>query len=126
MPYVPPFNVIKDRVRIESVDGVLRISTDYKAFLLIIRDILRGVMVDEDWYLKRYPDVIESGMTAQQHFAEHGYFEGRLPSELAINEEWYLATYADVREQIAAGDMPSALTHFREYGFAEGRLPNAF
>ena len=126
MPYVPPFNVIKNRVQIESIDGSLQVSAGYDVFRRIIRDLLRGVVVDEEWYLRHYPDVIQSGMTAQEHFAEHGYFEGRLPSELAINEEWYLATYADVKEQIAAGDMPTALTHFSEHGYAEGRLPNAY
>jgi hypothetical protein len=126
MPYVPPFDIVKQRLHISAADGSLQVTAEYKTFVSIVRDLLRGVPVDEEWYLKRYPDVIESGMTAQQHFAEHGYFEGRLPSPLSINEEWYLKTYADVSEQIAAGDMPNALTHFREHGYAEGRLPNAF
>jgi hypothetical protein len=126
MTYVPPFNVIKDRVLIEGSNGTLQVHVEYKTFLGIIRDLLRGVSVDEDWYLGRYPDVVESGMSAQQHFAEHGYFEGRQPSALSINEEWYLATYSDVAEQIAAGDMPDAITHFRVHGYAEGRLPSAF
>lgn len=126
MPYVPPFHIIKERVRIESKGDTMRVSADYKMFLQIIRDLLRGVPVDEAWYLKQYPDVIQSGMTAQEHFAVHGYFEGRLPSALTINEEWYLATNKDVAQQIEDGDMPDALTHFREHGYAEGRFPSAF
>ena len=126
MPYVPPFNAIKDRVRLTSSAEGLQVSVEYKSFLLIIRDLLRGVAVDEEWYLKRYPDVVQSGMSARQHFAEHGYFEGRLPSALAINEHWYLKANPDVAEQVNAGEIPDGLTHFREHGYAEGRLPDAF
>ena len=126
MPYVPPFNLVKQRIRLESIDGSLKVSADYQTFTTIIRDLLRGVTVDEEWYLLRYPDVIESGMSPRQHFAEHGYFEGRLPSPLAIDEGWYLEHYADVAEQIASGEMPNALTHFKEHGYIEGRLPSPF
>ena len=43
--------------------------------------------VDERWYLEAYPDVAESvrkGVvtSGEQHFAEDGYREGRLPYEL--------------------------------------------
>jgi hypothetical protein len=126
MPYVPPYDRIKDRVRIAARDGTLWVNVEYKEFLDIIHDLLRGVAVDQEWYMKQYPDVIESGMTAHEHFALHGYFEGRLPSELTINEEWYLANNVDVAQQIADGDMPDALTHYQKHGYAEGRLPRAF
>jgi len=126
MPYVPPFNAIKERVRLSSSGDNVQVTVDYKSFLLIIRDLLRGVTVDEEWYLKRYPDVVQSGMTARQHFAEHGYFEGRLPSELTINESWYLKTNLDVAAQVAAGEIPDGLTHFRDHGYSEGRLPDAY
>jgi hypothetical protein len=43
--------------------------------------------VDAEWYLSRYPEVakaIESGVmaSAQQHFDQHGYREGRMPHAL--------------------------------------------
>jgi hypothetical protein len=43
--------------------------------------------VNERWYLQEYPDVAESvrkGVVAsgEQHFAEDGYREGRLPFPL--------------------------------------------
>jgi hypothetical protein len=65
-------------------------------------------------------------MTARQHFAEHGYFEGRLPSALQVNESWYLQTNPDVAQQVKAGEIPDGITHFKDHGYAEGRLPDAF
>jgi hypothetical protein len=39
--------------------------------------------IDETWYVKTYPDIVElikSGQTTpEQHYAQHGYVEGRLP-----------------------------------------------
>ncbi len=123
--YLPPFNRIKERMSFESIDEKLYITTEYKFFQKIIQDFLRLVPVDQEWYLKQYPDVVQAGMSAREHFAEHGYFEGRLPAPLTVDEGWYLKANPDVADQIAAGDMPDALTHFREHGYAEGRLPRA-
>lgn len=38
--------------------------------------------VDQDWYLKTYPDVAQSGLDPIYHYAYHGKYEGRLPSNL--------------------------------------------
>jgi hypothetical protein len=45
------------------------------------------VTVDSEWYLTHYPEVadaVKKGMveSAQQHFDEHGYREGRKPRAL--------------------------------------------
>ena len=69
------------------------IGLDDEQIVLIIKKLLRAVPVDEEWYLRTYPDVavgIENGNTksAKHHFVTDGYFEGRLPFEHEIDEEW--------------------------------------
>lgn len=43
----------------------------------------RAMGFDEDYYLKQNPDVAASGMGAWQHFALHGFKEGRKPNAYA-------------------------------------------
>lgn len=38
--------------------------------------------VDEEWYLREYPDVAAAGFTAISHYIAHGRAEGRLPKPL--------------------------------------------
>jgi hypothetical protein len=89
-----------------------------------------GTVVDEEWYLSRYPDVktqLEPGRyPATKHFLEFGWREGRLPRDFRVDEQWYLATYPDVAEAIKAGRVKSAYDHFMENGYAEGRKPNEY
>jgi hypothetical protein len=88
-----------------------------------------GTVVDEKWYLSRYPDVktqLEPGQyPAYKHFLEFGWREGRLPRDFRVDEKWYLETYPDVAEAVKAGRVKSAYDHFMENGYAEGRKPNA-
>jgi len=57
----------------------------YEHLLNSIQKVLEFIKVDESWYTKTYPhvvDAIERGEhnSAQEHFVEKGYFEGLLPS----------------------------------------------
>ena len=45
---------------------------------ILVKKIL-SKQVDPDWYLRTYPDVAASGITAQQHYDNFGRAEGRLP-----------------------------------------------
>jgi hypothetical protein len=88
-----------------------------------------GILVDQEWYLAKYPDVkagIKSGKfkSAYQHFIECGYREGRVPRDQWVDEAWYLATYPDVAEAIRAGRFKDARDHFMQNGYGEGRKPN--
>lgn len=88
-----------------------------------------GTFVDEEWYLSQYPDVkagIKPGgfKSAQQHFMEFGYREGRIPRKFSVDEAWYLATYPDVAKAISSGRVKSAYDHFMQDGYGEGRKPN--
>jgi hypothetical protein len=78
--------------------------------------------------LKKYEDIeqaVTSGdvKSAKHHFANDGYFEGRLPGPIVVDTDWYLTQYPDVAESVRRGDFASAQAHFDQDGFREGRLP---
>jgi len=123
----PPFKVLKQRLAVAAVRGVPKVNSTYDEILEIISLLLRGVEVDEKWYLTQYPHLataLEEGLikSARNHFVHSGYFEGRLPGEPEFDEAWYLEQYPDVAEGIARGEIQSARQHFLEYGYEEGRL----
>lgn len=127
---MPPFKVLKQRLSMTAVRGVPKVNNSYEEILEIISLILRGVEVDENWYLTQYPHLAEALKTkdiksARNHFVHSGYFEGRLPCAPDLDEEWYLAQYPDVAEGIARGEIQSARQHYLEHGYAEGRLCSA-
>lgn len=120
--------MLKRHLDLQTVRGEVRVSTSYASFLIMIRQLLNAVPVDEAWYLATYEDVrraVQSGQvgSAKEHFVHDGYFEGRLPAPIEVNEEWYLAQYPDVREGIRRGDFESAQMHFISEGHREGRRP---
>ena len=126
--YVVPFKIIKNLIVIEAGKGGLQVKSSYDSFVDLVKNLLRSVEVDEEWYLKRYPDIkeaIERGeiASARAHFLDNGYFEGRLPGQSAVDAEWYASTYPDVAEGIKAGEFRSAQDHFDQFGYEEGRFP---
>jgi len=126
--YLPPFDVIKREVATSSVQGELRVSMSYDAFLKIIKMFAAALAVDEPWYLRHYDDiarVVRDGRlrSARQHFVDDGYFEGRLPFPIQVDEQWYLAQNPDVAEDVRKGVIASGQAHFDEFGYREGRLP---
>lgn len=130
MTYVPPFEKIKEFFSITTVKGEVFVTASYDSFIKSVQLLLASVAVDEAWYLRRYPDVAEairqgSVLSAQRHFIENGYFEGRFPAEPAVDEQWYLRQYPDVGESVSRGEFQSALRHFMQEGYREGRLPFA-
>lgn len=77
-------------------------------------------LFDELWYLHRYPEVADSGLSAIEHFIRIGTDKGYSPSAL-FDTRWYLQTYADV----AQGSI-NPLLHYILHGKSEQRqcLPN--
>ncbi|MBY0240296.1 MAG: glycosyltransferase family 4 protein [Burkholderiaceae bacterium] len=49
--------------------------------------------VHENWYLKRYPDIAETGQSARSHFFKHGLAEGRNPNPFFLTH-WFTYKYA--------------------------------
>lgn len=136
MSYIPPFQVIKDKIRIVGSNGTSanakgRIDMRYSDFVDVLKLMLRAVEVNESWYLSRYPDVAEAiklgaYRSAKHHFVEEGYFEGRVPYEFGVDDEWYKTNYPDIAVGIKAGALASPREHFLAHGYKEGRLPREY
>lgn len=95
----------------------------------MLRPIIGQIQVDEDYYLRRNPDVLDKVRvgelhSAKQHYVSFGYFEDRFPRAIPVDETWYLAEYPDVQEAVSGGSFISARQHFEQEGFKEGRLPS--
>lgn len=129
MKYLPPFDLIRRSVEISTVRDELRVSLSYDDFIKIIRLMISGIQVDEEWYRQEYGDIaraIQDGKlaSAKQHFIDDGYFEGRRPFAMPLDERWYLEQYPDVADSVRKGAVGSAEQHFAEDGYREGRLPH--
>lgn len=126
--YLPPFDLIRRSVEITTVKGELRVNISYDGFIEILRWIISGIELDEEWYAQEYPDIAEAVKagrlpSARQHFIDDGYFEGRLPFPMPVDERWYLEQNPDVAESVRKGVLSSGQQHFAEDGYREGRLP---
>ena len=95
----------------------------------VLADVLArafGAVVDEEWYLERYPDVagaVSRGVVGSgaDHYVQAGIYEGRMPYRVALDNAGYLETHPDVLASIREGAFRSALDHFVQVGFGEGR-----
>jgi hypothetical protein len=130
MSYIPPFKVVRGRLKVVTVNGKSKVNNSYDDFVEVLKLLLRGMAFDEKWYLSTYPDVAEAVAASiytsgRHHFIEVGYFEGRRPRHFEVDEKWYLETYPDVAASIKKGEVRSARQHFNEHGYEEGRLPTA-
>ena len=128
MKYVPPFDFIRRSVEISTIRGELRVNVSYEDFVRLLKRMIAGTEVDEEWYLRTYEDIakaVREGTikSAQHHFVEDGYFEGRLPFPMKVDERWYMTQYPDVADSVRRGILQSAQAHFDEDGYREGRLP---
>nr|WP_294520680.1 hypothetical protein [uncultured Rhodopila sp.] len=126
--YLPPFELIRRSIEISTVRGELRVNVSYEDFVKLLKTLIRGIEVDEAWYVRTYEDIgqaIKEGSvrSARQHFVDDGYFEGRRPFPIVIDEKWYLTENPDVAESIRTGIVTSAQEHFDKDGYSEGRLP---
>jgi len=79
---------------------------------------------DEQWYLRRYPDVRDairktSIKDAWDHYQQLGRAENR--ETFGFDEALYLALYPDVLQALNQDDHPSARDHFLAHGRQEGR-----
>lgn len=128
MKYIPPFDTIRRSVEISTVKGELRVNVSYEDFIRLLKTMLAGIEVDEEWYLRTYEDIAKavrdgSVKSAKQHFVDDGYFEGRMPFPVRVDERWYLQQNPDVAESVRRGVLESGQAHFEDDGYREGRLP---
>lgn len=83
---------------------------------------------DEAFYLSARPDValaLKRGdiKSARAHYGRTGYFEGLLPSRIAIDEGYYLSSNPDIAAAFKKGQIKNPQVHFEAMGYKEGRLP---
>lgn len=71
---------------------------------------------DAEWYVRRYGDVADTGLTPFDHFLTRGMRDLRDPNP-AFDTAWYLEAYPDVGRQY----LP--IEHFVRCGAEEGRRP---
>jgi glycosyltransferase involved in cell wall biosynthesis len=76
-----------------------------------IRQVMAN-MLDADWYIARYPDVVVSDLDPIAHFEQHGAPEGRDPNRF-FDSKWYAAQY----KAVAASGL-DAITHYIRTGAA--------
>lgn len=115
-------------LNLTTARGKTRVDMTYEDAQNLIRLLLGAIEVDEGFYLERNADVaegIQKGTirSAQEHWVDHGYFEGRMPYPIAVDEDWYLATNTDVAETLRSGEYASGQDHFNGPGYPEGREP---
>jgi hypothetical protein len=115
-------------LHLTTARGKTRVDMTYEDVQKVIQALLAVIEVDESFYLLRNQDVadgIRRGTirSAQEHFVDHGYFEGRLPYQIEVDEQWYLETHKDVAETVRRGDYASGQEHFDGPGYPEGREP---
>jgi len=106
------------------------VAVDRNHLISFLEPHIRRILVDEAWYLNRYPDVAEAVKAgdvpnAAEHYWRSGYYEHRLPYDIEVDESWYLSQYPDIRDAVSSGVFASGRSHFHQVGFAEGRLPFA-
>ena len=128
MRYVPPFEAIKGLLHLSTARGKTRVDMTYEDLRNMIKALLSVIEVDDAFYLARNPDVAEgirkgTIRSAQEHFVDHGYFEGRLPYRIEVDEKWYLQTHPDIAETLRGGEYKSGQDHFDGPGYSEGRAP---
>lgn len=75
-------------------------------------------LFDQQWYLKKYPEVAQAGIDPLEHYASRGVHENRMPNQY-FDPHWYLSHYPDVQK---AGVNP--FIHYTMYGSRACRDPS--
>lgn len=75
-------------------------------------------LFDEDFYLKKYPNIKNAKISPLNHYLYHGFKENKQPGKLFDNN-YYLKKYKDVKN---SGENP--LVHYVLHGRKEGREIN--
>jgi hypothetical protein len=122
------FAELKADLNVNPCRGRLLVDIERVEFLGMVKKILRAVPVDDTWYRATYPataTLIDDGtfLSATDHYAEQGYFDGRLPFDVAVDDEWYASRYDHVRIGLERGVAKSAKDHFIRMGYSEGCRP---
>lgn len=80
------------------------------------KTVAKSGYFDENWYLRQNPDVKSAGVDPVTHYLQHGWKEGRKPSE-KFDGPLYQMLYPDI-----AAAAVNPLVHYLKHGRKEGRL----
>lgn len=111
-----------DRAMVLENNGSFDHLFSIEQFQFLDRTIIQAdnnAFVDDMYYYSQNDDVFHAFPDAEQHYAQHGWREGRDPNGF-FDTSAYLETYADVA---AAGINP--LEHYALHGWKEGRDPSS-
>ncbi len=119
--FIVPFSVVEKLVVGRNVQAA--------AIRLLLSQLLRAGVFDEQAYLANNPDVAASVQRGEwasghEHFASAGYFEGRWVALCDFSEAWYLRTYPDVRKAVEEQLWESGKQHYYAAGMFEWRSPS--
>jgi len=120
-----PFNRLKPRLRLTPTRDGLKAFVSRDEFIALVKQLLSAVPVDAEWYFHYYPipEIGFDGSSRATHFAEVGYFNGWLPSDIVVDAEWYQRRYEHVRRGLELGFAVDAKDHFLKMGYREGCRP---
>ena len=129
--YLPHIDILLRGMRIsrERLNSRSKIAVDAKLLRALIEALVRQMPFDETFYLSTYPDLAQARLDgtikdAHAHFAETGFFEGRVGAPMEVDAGFYMREYPDVAHALQEGAVASATEHYVKTGAAEGRLPN--
>jgi hypothetical protein len=93
-----------------------------------ISEAIRTMPFDPVYYQSTYPDVAKLRVSGKirnlnDHFAEFGFFEGRVPCWPEFDAEFYLGHYPDIREAVLRREFCTGFEHYINHGRCEGRIP---
>lgn len=130
LSYFPSSTMISEALGLDLANekGPVQVSVPLTVLKLFIRSALAGAPFDEEFYLRRNPDIEiawKAGQIAdlRQHFIENGYFEGRKAWPIEVDEKWYVGRYKDVALALKDGQVDSAQRHYENAGESEWRAP---
>jgi len=95
----------------ESLGDVTVICQDQEE----LKDSLKFLLFDEDYYLKKNPDVADADIDGYEHYANYGWKEGRNPSP-NFDTKKYLKEHPDI-----AAENVCPVEHFINFGYKERR-----
>lgn len=118
------------RISRERMNSQAKVAIDIRIVRALIHNLVRYIPFEERYYLAQNPDIASAHAAGKitdlhEHFAETGYFEGRVGAPSPVDEAFYAAEYNDIEPAIRRGDIASGADHYQHSGAAEGRVPNA-
>lgn len=118
------------RISRERLNSQAKVAIDIRIVRALLLNLARYVPFEESYYLAQNSDIASAYAAGtitdlHEHFAEAGFFEGRVGAPSPVDEAFYAAEYGDIEPGIRRGDIVSAADHYQRSGAAEGRIPNA-